>query len=193
MLNFITFSLTHLFRSHQENCSIEIIVVEKIAEAVVEVSVDGLLTRSQLRQKTSRPASNTIPHLVGKHFRSIRCHFPEPKMTSKHFPLTPSSTSTKSRGPGPSGNISSATICDWRELAPDIFCKAKHVTNPINQTTLWSGMVTNILASSIKMQCYEYLAILHNAMLLGNWLVGAWLTGAILIFSRRGGGEFRIV
>ena len=46
--------------------SVEIVVIKEIPKAVVEVGMNGLFTGSQLRQKSSRAASNTISHLADK-------------------------------------------------------------------------------------------------------------------------------
>ena len=43
---------------------IEIIVVKEISKAIVKVSMDRLFTGSQLREKSRRTASNTVPYLT---------------------------------------------------------------------------------------------------------------------------------
>ena len=58
----------HSLQSHQDHFpySVEIIVIEKVPEAIVEVSVDRFLTGSQLGQETCRATSNTVSYLKRK-------------------------------------------------------------------------------------------------------------------------------
>ena len=62
--------LSCLFHSLKYNTSlsgkesVEIVVIKEIPKAVVKVGMNCLFTGSQLRQKSSRAASNTISHLA---------------------------------------------------------------------------------------------------------------------------------
>ena len=56
-----------IIQSHHtrvDTALIEIIVVKEISKAIVKVRMDRLFTGSQLREKSRRTASNTVPHLT---------------------------------------------------------------------------------------------------------------------------------
>ena len=164
---------------------IEIIVVKEISKAIVKVSMDRLFTGSQLREKSRRTASNTVPHLTENKF-AITKKKNTWSILSPHL-RRPQSQEVPAH-PGTSHQPPSVTGVSWNQtsLLLQNICQS---VKPLHVLYLHNGQVKGIELQCNKANGRPWLIDLRTLRVVYNCTSDSpWFTfsGGILLYSGAG-------